>query len=118
MDTDIELIYPNIDPKHIQSEDAVRQFHSVFYDMVEEKYGEYLARRLLQMPPHPKAWMNKRGNARLLFKFLQSGLDPSEFAKRENPDDPEGLARNMRNWRDDEEIKHWLTVFRENLDRE
>jgi hypothetical protein len=33
----------------------------------------------------------------VLYKFFKSGLKLTEFTKREDADNPENLARNMRN---------------------
>jgi hypothetical protein len=42
----------DIDRFHIETEERVRKFHSALYELVVDKYGEFLARKLLRMPAH------------------------------------------------------------------
>ena len=108
---DFSIVYPNIDPKHIETEEAVRFFHVAFSEMVVDKYGEYVARKLLDMPQLAKMEMKKRTHAELIFDFRRSGLTRTEFAEREAPDDPQNLACNMYNWEDDEETMKQVRIL-------
>jgi hypothetical protein len=108
---DLDVVYPDIDCKHIETEEAVRYFHSAFYEMVVAKYGEFKARQLLKMPPLKQTEINKHTHAGVLFDFLRSGLTRTEFAEREDPDNPQNLARNMYNWFDDEETMKQVRIL-------
>ena len=112
---DMDVVLPNIDPKHIETEEAVRYFYAAFYEVVVAKYGEFKARQLLKMLPLKQTEINKRTHAKLIFDFRRSGLTRTEFAEREAPDDPQNLARNMYNWEDDEETMKQVRALYEEM---
>ena len=102
--------YPDIDPQHVETEDAVRHFHYAFYEMVVAKYGGDKARQLLKMPQWTKTEIRQQRSAWLLFKWRQSGLNLTRFAKKHS-NDPRGFADNMRHWLKDPGVREWLALF-------
>jgi hypothetical protein len=65
---DINYWFPEIEPRHVESEETVRIFHGAFYDMVEAKYGEEKARQLLGIPQRKARELQKLRNARVLWE--------------------------------------------------
>jgi hypothetical protein len=107
----IDYWFPEIDPSHIETEETVQIFHGAFYNMVEAKYGEETARRLLGLTQQKARELHKWQCAEILWEWIKSGLPRPEFAKQKYGAGWEAADRKMRRSLKDKQIRKLLLTL-------